>query len=187
MMAMDSLQREVRSHFGKLGFDDVRSTGVTDAFGDSGAGLRRPGYRIGPARQAARRAINDAYAQYESEQASAWMNNPPTGFDSRGPRGAQPRDTCVIDGRAGHLREIDGKLVCIADNSILGEDHALNDRELAHAEHRHYLENAWRSPDRSVQVPDRGSVRGSDHAMTDREAAYADYQSRIENAWRDGR
>ena len=180
MMAMDAANAtHQQAMFDATESQRSRNFGLKDA-----ADLRRPGFRF-QTDAAGRDAKARAYHDYETSQGEAWRS-PPTGEGSHGTYLARPGNSCA-DGRAGHLREIDGELVCVADNSIFGEDHALNDRELAHAEHRHYLENAWRSPDRSVQVPDRGPVRGSDHAMTDREAAYAEYQSRVENAWRGGR
>ena len=39
--------------------------------------------------------------------------NPPTGFGSRGPRGAVEGDLCVLDGRAGRLRKIGSELRCV--------------------------------------------------------------------------
>jgi hypothetical protein len=61
----------------------------------------------------------------------------------------------------------------------------MSDCEAAHAEHRHYLENAWRSPD-AGGVADHRPVRRADQMPTRDavEAAYAAYDAEIQERWR---
>ena len=84
-----------------------------------------------------------AYRDYENSQAEAWRS-PPTGAGERSQRGQQPGDACSIDGRAGHLRLVNGELKCIPDGPVRGNDHAMTDREAAYAEYQDRIENAWR-------------------------------------------
>jgi hypothetical protein len=174
------------------GFDDTQRAVARDAherrvarrFGLSdGSALHRPGFRHN-VNDIGLDARIEAHEQYCDELENSWRG-PPTGASSSGHRGAQPDDSCTLNGRAGHLRWIDGELKCIADRSILGEDCALSDREAAHAEHRHYLENAWRSPD-AGGVADHRPVRRADQMPTRDtvEQAYADHDEWLRNAWR---
>jgi hypothetical protein len=126
---MDGVQREVARHAAR----------ITDAMGESGPALRRPGYRISDAFQ----RDWSVYDAYDEAVSCLWENNPPTGDGSSGPRGAQPGDSCTLDGKRGHLRMIDGELKCVVDAS--GNDSAMSDeREAAYAAKDEYYRNAWR-------------------------------------------
>jgi hypothetical protein len=173
--ALDPAQRALALSFADQ--QRAKRFGLSDA-----ADLHRPGHRY-LVDEKARDAKAAAYQDYEDSQAEAWRS-PPISEGSRRPRGAQPGGSCVVDGRPGHLRDISGELLCIADNSILGEDHALNDREAAHAEHRHYLENAWRNPD--ADVSDHRPVRRADQMPTRDavEQAYQEHDEWLRNAWK---
>jgi hypothetical protein len=111
---------------------------ITDAMGDTGLALRKPGFRVSDAFQ---RDLS-IYDQYDEQVSRLWEN--PTGDGSSGPRGAQPGDSCAVDGKRGHLRMIDGELKCVVD--ARGNDSAMTDeREAAYAEYRSRIENAWRA------------------------------------------
>jgi hypothetical protein len=86
-----------------------------------------------------------AYDKFTSDLENAWRGNPPTGFGSHEPRGAQDGDICTINGAPGDLRcGSDGKLVCVPDG---GKDATLpsTDRAAARTSHIQRLENLWRS------------------------------------------
>jgi hypothetical protein len=133
--AVDDLQRAVMR--------DAAERRLARRFGlNDGADLHRPGFRYNLSDEMydAREA---AYRDYENSQAEAWRS-PPTGAGERSQRGQQPGDACSIDGRAGHLRLVNGELKCIPDGPVRGNDHAMTDREAAYAEYQDRIENAWR-------------------------------------------
>ena len=121
---------------------------ITDASGDSGLGLHRPGFRIDP------RARRDTsfYDAAEEEMQNAWRtnNSVPTGAGSNGPRRRQEGDSCTIAGSSGHLVDGDGELICVTDDEMQG-DAMLRDALLRDAKQRAYaayeatLQNAWRT------------------------------------------
>jgi hypothetical protein len=138
---MDSWHRDMERHFR----DQRDRDRVTDANGDSGLGLLRPGFRL----LADADDLNDrrraAYDKFTLDLENAWQNNPPTGFGSHELRGAQEGDICTINGAPGHLRcGSDGKLVCVPDG---GKDATLpsTDRTAARTSYIQRLENLWRS------------------------------------------
>jgi hypothetical protein len=140
---MDSWQRDVESQFRDQRHGERAR--VTDASGDSELGLFRPGFRL----LADADDLNDrrraAYDKFTSDLENAWRGNPPTGFGSHEPRGAQDGDICTINGAPGDLRcGSDGKLVCVPDG---GKDATLpsTDRAAARTSHIQRLENLWRS------------------------------------------
>jgi hypothetical protein len=121
----DSLGRAVASHFAKSWRGAAR---VTDAAGNAGAALSRPGFRI------LNDAIGDAmkaesYRQYDADAQRAYLDadnsNQLTGAGSAAElRGSRPGDRCTVrqgagaygvEGSDGRLRQIGGKLVCVAD------------------------------------------------------------------------
>jgi hypothetical protein len=131
------MQRQRDSKQRGFSLADARRFGLND-----GAYLHRPGFRYNLSDEMydAREA---AYRDYENSQAEAWRS-PPTGAGERSQRGQQPGDACSIDGRAGHLRLVNGELKCIPDGPVRGNDHAMTDREAAYAEYQDRIENAWR-------------------------------------------
>jgi hypothetical protein len=99
---MDAIQRDVARHAAR----------ITDAMGDSGLALRKPGFRVSDAFQ---RDLS-IYDQYD-EQVSRLWENPPRVVGSSGPRGEREGDSCSVNGSRGHLRMIDGELLCVPDRS----------------------------------------------------------------------
>jgi len=140
---MDSMQRDVGQHFA------AKRARVTDATGDHGLGLQKPGFRIADGVQ---RDMN-CYAQYDAEAEVAYKrgDDPQTGFGARDAVGQRVGDLCTIDGERGHLRMVDGKLTCVVDRSSdampvrdgltheqrMSRLYQLRDEELS---------NAWRNP-----------------------------------------
>jgi hypothetical protein len=121
--------------------DSARSARVTDASGDSGLGLHQPGFRIS---NACRRDMS-IYDQYDAAIASEYKNHPPTGEGSGELRGAQPNDICTINGSPGHLKMINGKLVCVPD---LGRDANDDPRQAAIDAYDLEIANRWRGSGR---------------------------------------
>ena len=103
----------------------------------------RPGFIVDAAAgRAARRAIEDAHADYEKSQAEAWKG-PPTGAGSQEPRETRSvGDRCLVQGRDGHLYEADdGSLVCVPDE---WGDAALSEAAIEHARYLDHLTSAWK-------------------------------------------
>ena len=75
---MDAMQRDVARHAAR----------ITDAMGDSGLALRKPGFRVSDAFQRDL-SIYDAY----DEAVSSMGENPPTGAGPSGPRGEREGDS----------------------------------------------------------------------------------------------
>jgi hypothetical protein len=91
MFAMDGWQRDMAEHFQRMRHHDTADEITTharpmvvDAFGDSGAGLHRPGARylhaghrsVDHAVQATLRVLRDeAYEQHEAEEARRWQDS----------------------------------------------------------------------------------------------------------------
>jgi hypothetical protein len=162
---------------------DAEKFGLKDA-----SAMHRPGFRFSPDAYAKDETLI-AYADRDAADAEAWKGNPPTGQGSHGfvekTGEGEEGDSCSIDGSRGTLqRNSDGELICVPDGSVSGHDHAMSDREAAHAEHRHYLENAWRNP--AADVSDHRPVRRADQMPTRDavEAAYAAYDAEIQERWR---
>jgi hypothetical protein len=92
------------------------------------------------------------------------------GTGSHGPRGQQPGDICTIDGSAGHLRKVNGELVCVPLKSsdakpAFTDGHNIVDPAAG-------LKPGWRMP----TVQDRRAVRD----------AYAAYETSLVNRYRVG-
>jgi hypothetical protein len=127
MTAMDSLSRSVFEHYGRM----------TDASGDGGIALNKPGYRISDDYRPSQR--QKVYDDYENELQNAWRN-PPTGAGETEFRGAKPGDSCTINGAPGVLRKIESKLVCVP----ISKDAMHDAREQAYLDYQNRIENAWR-------------------------------------------
>ena len=81
---MDAMQRDVARHAAR----------ITDAMGESGPALRRPGYRVSDAFP----RDWSVYDAYDEAVSRLWENNPPSGAGSSGPRGEREGDSvCVPD------------------------------------------------------------------------------------------
>ena len=81
---MDAMQRDVARHAAR----------ITDAMGEGGPALRRPGYRVSDAFP----RDWSVYDAYDEAISRLWENNPPTGDGSSGPRGEREGDSvCVPD------------------------------------------------------------------------------------------
>lgn len=84
MMFRDSaVQRSIREDAQQTGRDQMFRDAtapalITDAFGDSGAGLHRPGYRfqqLGERATESARMRDEAYRQMEAEEARRWQGS----------------------------------------------------------------------------------------------------------------
>jgi hypothetical protein len=146
---MDSAQKDVAQHFGR----------VRDA---AGASLQQPGFTrvaTASARDKLRDARNRLYDEYDASAAAQYLQN--TGVGSNGFVGCRVGDLCTVrfgggtfgvEGSAGHLRTIDGEMVCVADgfNPSASNDRATVDvsqtKDAAYASYDTELANAWRKP-----------------------------------------
>jgi hypothetical protein len=116
MHAKDSVQAAIMAD---------RRSHVTDATGDSGLGLHRPGARFATDASLYDAAM-EAYAQATCAAEEAWRKGPGwqdasalgTGYSGR------EGDPCTVragasegylEGSPGHLARVDGKLVCVPD------------------------------------------------------------------------
>jgi hypothetical protein len=155
---LTDLQRSVRDHYAPAR--------VVDAFGDSGAGLHRPGsrYLVAGAGTADHAVLvmrdhlrREARDQYIAELTSAWQRKPTQDLGG-GVREAQPGDVCTVRGpeypldqsAPGHL---DARLVCVPDkprrdsmSRTMDAADAQRIRDEAYAEFVRLHENAWRDP-----------------------------------------
>jgi hypothetical protein len=96
---------------------------ITDASG-SLRGLQRPGWRIQSGgsvgdelvREGVRMDRAEIYALYDAEKSREYQTF--GSYYRSGPgewRGSQEGDVCTINGRAGHLKMVNGELICLAD------------------------------------------------------------------------
>lgn len=113
---------------------------VTDPTGDGG--LHKPGFRVSDT-ITRDRSIYDAY---DAEVASSYKNVGPVKSEVRGQREG---DACTVkqglygpEGSPGHLRMLEGELVCVADNKL--NDAMRDEREAAHQEFQDRIQNAWK-------------------------------------------
>jgi hypothetical protein len=102
---------------------------------DNPFAMSRPGFRTldcdfgGSAKRT-------AYADYERRICDAWKNEPtPTGEGERGVIGQREGDLCTINGRAGHLRMMNGALQCVADHSDMQTVEEWDERTCPDANH----------------------------------------------------
>lgn len=158
---------------------------VTDIFAADGSGgrgdpsaasLRRPGFRIfwqdAVFSHLARRAKELAYAAYDADLTNAWRgDNPPTGAGERQMRGAAEGDICTTNGAPGHLRRVDGKLVCVPDRRDAMYDPD-DDEDEQDPRRRRRGNSAARAAETSA-----------DH-RTVMDALYQQYDTEIQNAWK---
>jgi hypothetical protein len=150
----------------------------------------RPGYRIPSASMhdsKQQRELDRLYAERDAEISQAYLT--PTGFGSTPStelRGDQPGDVCTIDGWPGHLRKVNGKLVCVADDKTSQDARSI--RDAAHQAYENDLVNAWRGSinEQTHDAKPRPAAR-SVVVNDSRERAIADYNHEIENAWRNGK
>jgi hypothetical protein len=78
--SMSPLQRAIAQDNHETGRDKILRDAieiktapmVTDAFGDSGAGLHRPGYRFGHMQ---RTVVDQAYQQHDQEESRRWQGS----------------------------------------------------------------------------------------------------------------
>jgi len=118
MYAMDALSRDVAQHFAR----------VTDATGDGGLGLHRPGFRISST-ITRDRSIYDAY---NAEVASAYKN---AGAVESEVCGQREGDSFTAKSDQGRDGSADSKL----------SDAMRDEREAAHQEYQNRIQNAWRT------------------------------------------
>ena len=101
---------------------DATSKEVHDAALRSFNCRHRPGYRVAPRNSATEffDARQRAYAEYEKRVTSAWRD----GSDS------EEGDICTIDGDAGTLQMVDGKLTCVADPDDTADAMSIKDHRV---------------------------------------------------------
>ena len=89
------------------------------------------------------------YASYDEEMGRAYLN---VGAVESEVRGQRERDSCTAksdqglygsEGSPGHLRMVEGELVCVADSKL--NDAMRDEREAAHQEYQNRIQNAWRT------------------------------------------
>jgi hypothetical protein len=147
---MDSMQRDVARHYGRL----------VDT--DGNASLRQPGFAPRDATEsvrAARKALDDQYLAYDAAASSEWSlgKSPPIGVGSHGFVGCEAGDLCTVrsgggaycaEGAAGRLKVVNGELQCVADGFDLSHARdatSLRDeREAAYQGYQDELATAWR-------------------------------------------
>jgi hypothetical protein len=108
-----------------------------------------------------------------------------TGFGSASAsefRGDQPGDVCTIDGWPGHLRKVNGKLTCVADDKTSQDARSL--RDAAYRAYEHDLTSAWKGPitDHTPSNKPRRTAGVVLHDTTD--SAYRDYDLEISQAYK---
>jgi len=136
--AKDYPRSELEEHLRRHSLRDARRFGLADPFA-----LNKPGFRFcTDAKQLA--AIDEAYAAYNYEQTNAWRG--PTADNTQPFIGQRSGDPCTINGRAGHLRDVKGKLVCVPNNHADARS-MMDAREAAYRLTDWEAENAWRGKD----------------------------------------
>jgi hypothetical protein len=112
---LDSMQRDVAKHF-------------------ADAGKQQPSFVAGDA--TARQAKHKIYDEYDASIAQQYKNSP-TGVGSHGPRGPSVGSACTVkagggkygpEGAPGHWTDVDGELVCVADNRTAADQNTLLDK-----------------------------------------------------------
>jgi hypothetical protein len=136
---------------------------VTDASGGT-SGLNRPGFRRLADNSASDAVVEQAYSERDAWLRDAWRGsdadntNSATGQGSHTPIGGQEGDVCTVRGQQfkesfgspGHLRKIDGLLVCVPDAKPRSKDaqgirdHASIMREV-YDEYSRTIQDAWRN------------------------------------------
>ena len=150
-----------------------------------------------------RQVMQQAYTDYENAASVAYKNpvglsvadddtsNPPTGFGS-GEFRARAGDLCTVrsgggafgpEGSAGHLRMVNGALVCVADRTSIDAADARRKKVTQR------FDPAGRSEGYFETEEEEGDDNGRRDArsVNDRsavEAAYQEYSRDLENAWR---
>ncbi len=152
---------------------------VTDA-DMTGSSGNRPGWRVADA-PLNRQAIADARAQYDADLTNAWK----TGAGERGVIGERESDLCTIDGRAGHLRNVGGRLQCVPD----GADDACRRRKTKRYDPQGRSQGTWETEEEEDydQASDHRTVT-VDALQARRDAAVAPARESMiaetANAWR---
>ena len=118
MYAMDALSRDVAQHFAR----------VTDAAGDGGLGLHKPGFRISKTITRDR----SIYDSYDAEVGSAYKNVRAVESEFRGQREG---DACTVKSDQGRDGSTESKL----------NDTMRDEREAAYLEYQNRIQNAWRT------------------------------------------
>jgi hypothetical protein len=182
--------------------DKAARSPVVDAAGGT-AGLHRPGPRYARD-QDARAAVEQARAQWIDQMTTAWQRLPTADV-----RGAQEGDQCTVregghdEGAPGHLRRINGELVCVPDRRHQDAaprgptyDAAEGERikAAAYAAMVDELTNAWRTPAAAPpSIEPRANITHVPRTMSladaqaIRDAAYEQSVRELETAWQRGR
>ena len=92
----------------------------------------------------------EIYALHDQEESNRWRDAVPTSAGRTDFIGAREGDLCTVreggshEGSPGRLRCIDGRLVCVPDNSRQDSQSVTDERESAYALRAWEDENAWR-------------------------------------------
>jgi hypothetical protein len=140
--ALSDVQRAIAAR-------DQQQLLVTDGTNDP-VNLHKPGYRYltdTTARSAGDVALKQAYEAYDQEQSRRWQH----GDATREFVGEQEGAVCMVSnpeypldqGSAGHLRTINGRLICVPDKPR-NDAQTIDAREDAYAAYDAAARNAWR-------------------------------------------
>jgi hypothetical protein len=190
---------------------DSKTNKLADGLVASG---HRNGWRISKSSQtdAARAERQRLYDEYDAAVESQF-----TGFGSTPStrlRGDQPGDVCTIDGWPGHLRNVNGRLTCVADDKSAtdaprrkrktqyrdpegreegtaeAEEDLVGDakkaRDTAYAAYEKDLTTAWSRPIDETPVNNPRPANTARRVNDTVQAAYADYDKDLANEWRRG-
>jgi hypothetical protein len=128
----------------RLGLHNRPDARITDGAGDSGLSLHKPGFRIS-------NTITRDRLIYDAYDAAAEVAYKNVGGVESEVGGQREGDTCTVqsgqglygpEGSPGHLRMVEGELVCVADSKL--SDAMRDEHEAAHQEYQDRIQNAWR-------------------------------------------
>jgi hypothetical protein len=155
--SLDPLQRSVATYFKSANFADSTGTRVTDANGNDGIALCRPGFRRLADASARDAVVEQAHTEYRHWLVNAWRDagqnqNPPTGAGSVEFRGAVVGQACTVKGSRfkndfgspGVIKRMpDGSLDCVPLNP--------RSEDAAH-DHASVMRECYSEYDRAIQV-----------------------------------
>jgi hypothetical protein len=127
---------------------------ITDASGNGGFALHRPGFRVSSS-DAARDAKQQAYESYTRDLENAWRAPAMHDASTETAEGQVEGAACTVrnpsypddQGAPGHLRRVDGKLICVPDTkqNARADGFSTDARERAYQERDAELRDAWRT------------------------------------------
>jgi hypothetical protein len=129
--------------------DDRGPMRITDAAGNGGLALNRPGYRCLLEDDAGIHAKAEAQRQYLKDLQNAWRGD-------AGNEGMVEGAACIVrnaeypndQGMPGHVRRIGGRLICVPDAPKASGNDAMpvSDIETAYRLYSEEISQAWRIP-----------------------------------------